>query len=172
MKYFTNGSVNDPSLSGLTVAAFQTDANGNVPDTVNTGYLAQEISEAEYLVWVGRIQNPDNVNYFHGAFGGMGVVDAATHLLIQAEVDIALKASAVVKRSQALIALQRRGITKADIWALIGTLPSPQQEEVSIWFEDSTTFVRSHPAIAMIGGALGLSAAELNGLFAEAALIS
>lgn len=79
MKYFTNGAMDDPSGSGLTIAAFQTDADGNVPKGQYLGYLAKEITKEEYEKWLSIISAPDNVNYFNGAFIGVGVVDAKTH---------------------------------------------------------------------------------------------
>lgn len=178
MKYFTNGTLSDPSLSGVTIAAFQTDADGNLPSGTYTGYLAQEITEAEYLIWVDRITNPDNVTYFHGAFGAMGVVDATTHALIEAKVAATLaateaqrRATRAVKRVQALVALNRRGITKIDIYGIIGAMPSAQQAEATLWFEESLTFVRNNPYINGIGSALGLSQADLDDLFYEAEAI-
>lgn len=176
MKYFTNGTLNDPSLTGVTVAAFQTDADGNLQKGTYTGYLSQEITEAEYLVWVGRITNPDNVDYFHGAFGAMGVVDARTHALIEAKIASAKSAADLAKNrivssrqfNQGLIL---KGLDEqAD--AVVYGLPDATPQEivykkiVANWYFKSNQFESKNPILVQFAPMLGFDTTEkLNAFF-------
>ncbi len=183
--YLTNGELNDPAFTGVTVTHYYVKDDGEIVGQNATidgkpyfGYLPKEVSKEEYDLWVQRIANPDNVNYFAGIFAGVGVIDKATRQVLDAQIDAAKAAAEVqrkanisVKRVQALIALSRAGTTKPDIYNVIGALPSVQQEEALLWFEDSQHFVRNHPYINTIGAALGYSQTDLDDLFAVAETI-
>lgn len=83
--YYSNGELSDDYGTGLTVSAYQVDDDGKFLSAMRTqdgsiflGYMPNEITETEFLVWKERIAKPDNVNYFAGIFVGIGVIDAKT----------------------------------------------------------------------------------------------
>ena len=83
--YYSNGELSDDYGTGLTVSAYQVDDDGKFLSAMRTqdgsiflGYMPNEITETEFLVWKERIAKPDNVNYFAGIFAGIGVIDAKT----------------------------------------------------------------------------------------------
>lgn len=62
-------------------------------------------------------------------------------------------------------ALFMLGITRDMISSAINTLPSPDKEIATIAWEESTSFVRSAPAVNAIGSLLGLSSDQLDQLW-------
>lgn len=97
--YLTNGELNDPAFTGITVTHYYVKDNGEIVGQNATidgkpyfGYLPKEITEAEYNEWKARIANPDNVNYFAGIFAGIGVIDAKTRTALDEKIATANEA--------------------------------------------------------------------------------
>ncbi len=184
-RYFTNGTLDDIAGTGVTLATFTEDDHGNLTTVQKDasgnpyfGYLAQEITEAEYLTWQDRIANPDLVTYFPGAFGRKGVVNSDIYAQNEAKLAAATAAAEAIRRAtrsvkpvQALIALSRSGITEADIYTVIGNLPEQQQTEASLWYEKSLSWKRNHPYLIGIAAALGIGPSGLDDLFDDAETI-
>ena len=66
--YYSNGELSDDYGTGLTVSAYQVDDDGKFLSAMRTqdgsiflGYMPNEITETEFLVWKERIAKPDNV---------------------------------------------------------------------------------------------------------------
>lgn len=77
-----------------------------------------------------------------------------------------------VTMAQARIALSRAGISEADVADAIGAIPDGQAKtEARIWWECAGTVERSHPTVAQLAAALGLSDSDVDGLFLAAAAI-
>lgn len=71
--------------------------------------------------------------------------------------------------AKAVIAMSRAGITEAQIDALIAAMPEGQTKtETGIWWRQSNEVQRDHPAVALLGGALGLTSAQIDDLFTVA----
>lgn len=85
--------------------------------------------------------------------------------------DAPTKVPAEVPMSQARIVLLRRGITKADVENAINTssLTDTQKAEALIDFEYRTTMRRASALVAAIAPLLGLTEADLDAMFVEAA---
>lgn len=163
MRYFTNGKLDDDKFTGLTLSFFGSGfSQRNADGSENLGYMAKEITKDEYDIWLTRLANPDNVNYFHGIFGN-GLLNAQTHQKMTETIEKAKIARLSVKRVQALIALAKAGITKDDIYKALG-----DDEIAKIWFEESLTFNRSNEYVKKIGVGLELTDAQLDDLFLEA----
>lgn len=74
-----------------------------------------------------------------------------------------------VTRAQARIAMSRVGITPDMVDAVIEAMPEGQAKtETRIWWTDSNAFQRNHPAVIALAPALGLSAGQVDNLFAVA----
>jgi hypothetical protein len=92
MRYFTNSKLDDDTGTGLSIAAYQTNEQGEIVSGLFSkgrpylGYLPNEITKEEYEVWKERIANPDNKKYFAGIFAGIGVVDKATRKMLDAKI--------------------------------------------------------------------------------------
>ena len=77
-----------------------------------------------------------------------------------------------VTMAQARIAMSRSGITEAMVDAVIDGMPGGQAKtETRIWWERSNAVERNHPAVAALALALGLSEAQVDGLFELAAAL-
>lgn len=77
-----------------------------------------------------------------------------------------------VSMAQARIAMSRSGITEAMVDAVIDGMPAGQaKNETRIWWERSNAVERNHPAVAALAPALGLSEAQVDGLFELAAAL-
>lgn len=77
-----------------------------------------------------------------------------------------------VTRAQARIAMSRAGISVAMVDAVIDAMPDGQaKNETRIWWERSNAVERNHPAVAALAPALGLSEAQVDGLFELAAAL-
>ncbi|MBP1882378.1 hypothetical protein [Sinorhizobium mexicanum] len=64
---------------------------------------------------------------------------------------------------QLRIGLVNNGFAPARVDAVIETMPEgPEKETARIEWEYATTFVRGHPFISVVGGALGLSEAQID----------
>ncbi len=63
---------------------------------------------------------------------------------------------------QIALALLSMGITEAQVLAAINQLPSPQKEQGIIAWNRSNYFVRTEPAVAMIGALMNLSNEQLD----------
>jgi hypothetical protein len=90
--YLTNGRLDDEAGTGITITTYKLEDDGTVVGQNHTadgkpsfGYIPQEITDEEYLVWKERIANPDMETYFPGIFPGIGVVDKATRKMIDAK---------------------------------------------------------------------------------------
>ena len=97
--YLTNGELNDPAFTGVTVTHYYVKDDGEIVGQNATidgkpyfGYLPKEVSKEEYDLWVQRIANPDNVNYFAGIFAGVGVIDAKTRTALDEKIATANEA--------------------------------------------------------------------------------
>lgn len=82
--YLTNGELNDTKGAGVTVKSYQLAEDGTVIGQNATldgkpyfGYLPKEVTKEEYDLWVQRIANPDNKEYFPSMFAGRGVINKA-----------------------------------------------------------------------------------------------
>lgn len=64
---------------------------------------------------------------------------------------------------------QRRGITQSHVAGLLATLPQAQREQAEIDLQNALSFRRSHPLVETFGAALGMTAAEIDDAFREAA---
>lgn len=88
--YFSNGNLQDTVGAGLNVQiATQNDdeswlAVGMSNGQPYHGYQAVEISEERYNELQAQLAKPNEINYFWGAIGPVGLVDAATHATIVA----------------------------------------------------------------------------------------
>lgn len=183
--YLTNGELNDPAFTGVTVTSYYVNDDGEVVGQNATidgkpyfGYLPKEVSKEEYDLWVQRIANPDNVNYFAGIFAGVGVIDKATRQVLDAQIDAAKaaaeaqrKATMAVKPVQAMDALFDIGITETDIYGAIEKLPKEMQGKAVIWYAKSQSFRRDNPYVIGIGKILGLDDEKLDAVFAAAELV-
>jgi hypothetical protein len=79
MKYVKNSALDDSTFTGVSLTI--------LPDEAPLkGYLAEEISKEDYLVWQERIANPDNKVYFAGIFPGIGVINGATRKALDAKI--------------------------------------------------------------------------------------
>lgn len=76
----------------------------------------------------------------------------------------------VVSMRQARLALLQAGKLSA-VQAAINSLPSPQKEAASIEWEYSTEVRRDGPLVVQLTPALGLTAAQMDDLFALAATL-
>ena len=119
-KYLTNGSLDDPEGTGVTVSVVSCCPEGKQLSGLvlgstgefYEGYQAKEISKEEYLIWKDRIAMPDMITYFPGVFPGIGVVSKATYLKFQ-QID-----AAAVEAKQA----ERKKLT-AEFGELLGLRP-------------------------------------------------
>lgn len=75
-----------------------------------------------------------------------------------------------VTMRQARLALLQAGLLD-DVAAAIAALPSPQKEAAAIEWEYSQTVERNRPFVLTLGPALGLTSAELDALFVQAATL-
>lgn len=74
-----------------------------------------------------------------------------------------------VTRAQARIAMSRAGISVEMVDAVIDAMPDGQAKtEMRLWWTDSNAFQRNHPAVIALAPALGLSAGQVDDLFAVA----
>jgi hypothetical protein len=87
--YLTNGRIDDEAGTGITITSYKLAEDSTVVGQNHTsdgkpyfGYLPNETTEEEYLVWKERIANPDMKTYFPGIFPGIGVVDKVTREMI------------------------------------------------------------------------------------------
>lgn len=64
---------------------------------------------------------------------------------------------------------QSRGVTTAHISGLLATLPQAQRVQAEIDLEAALSFRRGHPLVETFGAALGMTAAEIDEAFREAA---
>ena len=77
----------------------------------------------------------------------------------------------IVSMRQAKLALMQAGRLGA-VEAAINSLDEPARTEALIDWQSATVVERSHPRLALIAAAAGLSQAELDELFAAAAAIN
>lgn len=72
-------------------------------------------------------------------------------------------------RRQLRLGLLTVGVTSAQVTAVIAAMPAGMDKEVAqIEWEDASTFNRTHPLIASVGAALGLSDTHIDTLWAHA----
>lgn len=102
------------------------------------------------------------------------MIDGARVEMTEAEA-AAFRASApvapvpqTVSAAQARIALGRAGL----LGAVEAFIAAAADAELKIWWEYETVFRRESPRIAAIGAALGLTAAQIDALFRDAAAVT
>ena len=76
---------------------------------------------------------------------------------------------AITPRQLRLALLQRGLLTNVE--SAVNALPEPQRTGVKIEWEYSSQFLRSHPMVAAIAGALQISAETLDAIFVEGAAL-
>lgn len=74
-------------------------------------------------------------------------------------------------RRQLRLWLLGQGITSADIEAAIGALPPGGREAALIEWQDSGEYHRDHPVLGQIAQALGLTEADLDAAWPQAAAL-
>lgn len=67
--------------------------------------------------------------------------------------------------------LLRRGVSLAQVDAMIATLPQPERDEATVAWEYGLEVRRDHPLVAQFGTALGMTAEQIDAAFVEAAAI-
>ena len=79
----------------------------------------------------------------------------------------------VITARQLRLALLRLGVTGAQVEAQIAAMPGTDadREAAMIEWEYATTYQRDHPLVAMLGAALGLTTAQIDAAWMEAATI-
>lgn len=79
----------------------------------------------------------------------------------------------MITARQLRLALLRLGVTGAQVEAQIATIPGTDadREAAMIEWEYATTYQRDHPLVAMLGAALGLTEAQIDAAWMEAATI-
>lgn len=77
----------------------------------------------------------------------------------------------IVTRRQALRALHEAGLLD-DVESAINGLPEPQKTLARIDWDNATEFRRDFPLLLQLAGALGLTSAQIDSLFAAAASIA
>jgi len=125
--------------------------------------------DPERVIWDERVDGPlpDDVQ-----IGGMVRFDGGL-VFSQDRMDEHQQASRpeipqTVTMRQARLALLAAGKLSA-VDAAIASLPSPQKEAAQIEWEFSSVVDRNRPLVQTLGPALGLSEAELDALFIQAA---
>lgn len=175
-KYYTNGELGDDKGTGVTLACFQFDEDGKPlvaqmrDGQFYSGYLAKEVTKAEYNEWAKRIANPDFVNFFPGIFNN-GIVNKAAYDKYQAVRKANVVANLAVTRAAALITLAGKGISKDFVYEKIDELPAEQAAIARVWFDEALTFKRSNEYIKLLGEKLGMTDAQLDELFIAASQV-
>lgn len=79
----------------------------------------------------------------------------------------------VITRRQLRLALLRLGVTGDQVEAQIAAMPGTpiEREAAMIEWRDSSTFQRNHRLVVALGAALGLTAAQIDNAWREAATI-
>ena len=125
MVYFTLGEINDTAGTGITLASYIQDENGEWISILRTedgepffGYKPKEISKEEYEIWADRIKNPDLIEYFPGKFPGIGVVDKKVHdkLVKDHELLIEIEKNRILSTKEALA--KKLGMSVEDLMQL------------------------------------------------------
>lgn len=122
--YFSNGNMQDTEGAGLNTRVTTQDDDGQwVAVSMQEGkpyhgYQACEITKERYDEIQSQILRPDNVDYFWGALGPVGLVDAATHAkleIMRAEAKLAyLEKSAAANRIKFKISAREARALKED----------------------------------------------------------
>lgn len=74
-----------------------------------------------------------------------------------------------ITRRQLRLTLVRNGISLAGVEAAIAAMPDGlEKKEAQIEWADASTFNRNHPTLLLIAGALGLTEAQVDAMWAEA----
>ena len=78
-----------------------------------------------------------------------------------------------ITRRQLRLALLRLGVSGDQVEAQIAAMPGTpiEREAAMIEWRDSGTYERDHPLVVMLGAALGLTAAQIDDAWKEAATI-
>lgn len=77
----------------------------------------------------------------------------------------------VLTQAQFALLLLRKGL-KEKVDSIIDSLPSPEKEEMFIWYSRAASIPRNSERVESIRRALGLTAVEVDAMFAEAAQYS
>jgi hypothetical protein len=81
-------------------------------------------------------------------------------------------AMAPVTRRQLRLALVRNGVSLSAVDASIAAMPNgTAKDEAQIEWADASTFDRMHPTLLLVGGALGLTAEQIDAMWAQALAI-
>ncbi|UNZ50609.1 hypothetical protein [Agrobacterium tumefaciens] len=74
-----------------------------------------------------------------------------------------------ITKRQLRLTLVRNGIALSTVEAAIASMPEGlPKEEAKIEWDDASTFNRNHPTLLLIAGALGLTEAQVDTMWAEA----
>lgn len=178
-RYYKNGQLDDEFGTGVSLEIRDDGVNSLTRSSFVTsdgveslGYLATEITEAEYIEWKQRIDKPDMVTYFPGVFPKVGVVSKSIYEKIQAEQHARKIANLSVTRASALITLAKHGIFKEMIYGKIAELPESEAAIAKLWFDEALSFKRSNKYIKQIGELLSLTEQQLDEFFIEATSIN
>ena len=78
-----------------------------------------------------------------------------------------------ITRRQLRLALLRLGITGAMVEAKIATMPgnAATREAAMIEWQDATTYERNHSLVVILGASLGLTEAQIDAAWMEAATL-
>jgi hypothetical protein len=180
-RFFTNSVLDDKAGTGVSVAAFTTDAAGNflgvqmgADGTPYFGYLAQEVTFEEFNVWKSRISSPDMVTYFPGRFPGFGVVNKEVYNTLQSEARAAMKNAQSVTNIQAkewLINNDMEDRFEAFIISIGDTGKKQDIKRSKImwnWYEKATTWKYDNNHLAHAFNGIKI---DKDKFFAEASLL-
>ena len=95
-----------------------------------------------------------------------GTIETVTEADLERGGPDPVRAVTEVSRAQAKIALHRTGYLTA-----VEFMVEAEGGEVAIWFADALNWRRDNPHVVTLGGALGLSPAEIDQLFTMASEI-
>ena len=79
----------------------------------------------------------------------------------------------ITRRQLRLALLNRFGVTAAQVEAQIAAMPGTpaQREAAMIEWQDAPEYRRDHPLVATLGAALGLTEAQIDNAWGEAATL-
>lgn len=129
-------------------------------------HTGEYIAAATPAAWMGQTSTPPPA--FDGATAGCFWRGTAWEL-VQA-VPAAAQVPTQVTMRQARLALLGAGLL-SQVNAAIASLPSPQKEAAQIDWEFAATVDRSFGLVPAMGAALGMTNAQLDALFVQAAAL-
>lgn len=100
-------------------------------------------------------------------------VSELEHQISNASKNLDADGFAILSPVQVRLALIGAGIMLDTVTTLIGQIPDPAQRASALtYWEYASTIHRDHSLITMLAGALGLTSAQVDALWAQAALIT